>query len=703
MKKLITLGFLIVAASTVKADPTVSIVSHSTFTVQRATISVPLGRIDTLYTTSVLPSSGGITMTISSATIGDLGVGLLQATNTFVNVKARPFYAKGDGTTSDLNAIQNAINFVNGNGGGIVYFPAGVYITTAAIIAKSTVTLQGAGKYSSFLSLPQSNINPMNYSMIENSGNLSKFGIRDMGLQGNRALQTTSFTNGANDGFAVGFINAGKMNDIWFDNLYVLEFGATGAAKNTGGGGILIVPTGADTRCTNIYMLNSVFGNNDKVSGFYFDPSEGTIAGGRNVFVLNNSFLGGGNNDTVYVLGGYGATAASYVANVHIDGNLFYNTENVDTSIEINGVGGFTIDHNIFHYTTTGVGNTCLIRSDVSNGSFSNNSIMSESTDTTKPSVALLAFNNGEHQDNIVLNGNVFQTSTGTTVGLIKILKGSRRVTVSNNIFMSSGTTSSHGLDVGEATDVQILGNTFNNIASPIVISAGTAPSTARITIKNNKFDNCGGSGTGHIATTGGTIALTDLQIEGNTVTNPKSTAGGAVFASISASANTQNTLQWNQVYGSLTVTDTPTKFQYIWNNIGYDLLQNSNVARSSPHTMVANVATSISTITVTAGDYLITGACGWRTAANTTEILCGINTTANAFAGGDAFANFGNTGTGTIIDDVALLAGAKDVTVSLPGSRLSTSTTQTFYLISQSDAANNTYGFIDAIPIGNH
>lgn len=48
-----------------------------------------------------------------------------------INVKT--FGAKGDGATDDTTAIQAAIDFV-GTTGGVVYFPAGVYKTTASLI-----------------------------------------------------------------------------------------------------------------------------------------------------------------------------------------------------------------------------------------------------------------------------------------------------------------------------------------------------------------------------------------------------------------------------------------------------------------------------------------------------------------------------------------------------------------------------------------
>lgn len=53
--------------------------------------------------------------------------------------------AKGDGATDDTAAIQAAMTFLNGRGGGTVYFPAGTYKVTASITLPDRVTIEGVG------------------------------------------------------------------------------------------------------------------------------------------------------------------------------------------------------------------------------------------------------------------------------------------------------------------------------------------------------------------------------------------------------------------------------------------------------------------------------------------------------------------------------------------------------------------------------
>jgi hypothetical protein len=58
-----------------------------------------------------------------------------------VTVTDAPYGAKGDGLTNDRAAIQNAIDFVNSQGGGMVNLPAGFEFLTGDVEIKSRVTL----------------------------------------------------------------------------------------------------------------------------------------------------------------------------------------------------------------------------------------------------------------------------------------------------------------------------------------------------------------------------------------------------------------------------------------------------------------------------------------------------------------------------------------------------------------------------------
>lgn len=75
--------------------------------------------------------------------------------NFILNVKYPPTgvpKAKGDGTTNDHDSIQGCIDYAAGLGGGVVYLPAGKYLTSSLVL-KPGVTLLGFGRYATSLNL----------------------------------------------------------------------------------------------------------------------------------------------------------------------------------------------------------------------------------------------------------------------------------------------------------------------------------------------------------------------------------------------------------------------------------------------------------------------------------------------------------------------------------------------------------------------
>jgi len=70
------------------------------------------------------------------------------------NVKS--YGAKGEGTTDDSTAIQDAINAANTAGGGVVFLPVGTYQINTSLNLKTKVILMGSG-YASKLQCTGSN------------------------------------------------------------------------------------------------------------------------------------------------------------------------------------------------------------------------------------------------------------------------------------------------------------------------------------------------------------------------------------------------------------------------------------------------------------------------------------------------------------------------------------------------------------------
>jgi hypothetical protein len=95
--------------------------------------------LDTSDTTSV--DNGGTVIVGSDA--GRWKLIATQATS------VRQWGAKGDGVTDDSSAIQNAINYLAGIGGGELLFPKGKYVHATTLVFKNQISYRGAGKHNS--------------------------------------------------------------------------------------------------------------------------------------------------------------------------------------------------------------------------------------------------------------------------------------------------------------------------------------------------------------------------------------------------------------------------------------------------------------------------------------------------------------------------------------------------------------------------
>ena len=140
-------------------------------------------------------------------------VSFSMITGAVVNVK--DYGAKGDGTTNDTLAIQAAIDAcsTNGNGGGIVFVPSGIYLMCSrdyinssgttigrcCLIMRDGVTLQGEN-WGSQLKLDASQYSVGTYFRLIASDTVSPLvqaSIRDITINGNRS-NNPSITDGNN-------------------------------------------------------------------------------------------------------------------------------------------------------------------------------------------------------------------------------------------------------------------------------------------------------------------------------------------------------------------------------------------------------------------------------------------------------------------------------------------------------------------------
>jgi hypothetical protein len=119
-----------------------------------------------------------------------------------VNVK--DFGAVGDGVTEDTTAINAAITYVNGRGGGEVFFPAGTYLTGQVLI-KTKVKLAGESRTSTTIKAKAN----LDTDVIKVSSSQDYwYGMRDITVDGNKANQT-----GGTTGAGCRFTSAATMTN----------------------------------------------------------------------------------------------------------------------------------------------------------------------------------------------------------------------------------------------------------------------------------------------------------------------------------------------------------------------------------------------------------------------------------------------------------------------------------------------------------
>lgn len=138
----------------------------------------------------------------------------MQRGDIFTNVKDPAYGAKGDGTTVDTTAIQNAINAVATAGGGTVYLPAGTYVCSGLYLA-SKVTLAGAGMGATVMIMDPATV-PGTGSWVVRVANgstasASYVTVRDLTIDGNKAV----FTNPTAKmyGYYLGTATIGNVTD----------------------------------------------------------------------------------------------------------------------------------------------------------------------------------------------------------------------------------------------------------------------------------------------------------------------------------------------------------------------------------------------------------------------------------------------------------------------------------------------------------
>ena len=168
-----------------------------------------------------------LTQTSGDSRYIQTGGALTAADIPFINVKAAPYGATGNGTTDDTAAIQAALDAVP-TGGGHVYIPAGRYKISAMLsIKKDNTMVTGAGPGNSSNGSQQ----PAYGTVLQASGTLSGNPmLRAQVASGARPIYSITLRDFALDGMGTA-TGAGihyRSNRGLIDHVYLYRFGSHG-------------------------------------------------------------------------------------------------------------------------------------------------------------------------------------------------------------------------------------------------------------------------------------------------------------------------------------------------------------------------------------------------------------------------------------------------------------------------------------------
>lgn len=181
--------------------------------------------------------------------------------DTIINVKFPPegiTPAKGDGVTDDTSSIQACLDYANSQGGAVVFFPSGKYLTGTLSIKEETSIL-GADRYNTSVVLKGGGNTPLLQGAINQS-------IRNICLDGNMLNQVEE-----------NYLIDGTIDMAMFDNVILCDSAhcITADACNNSefcnvlckdiGDGVFITAAGNNNLLTNInaeYDINLTGNNN---------------------------------------------------------------------------------------------------------------------------------------------------------------------------------------------------------------------------------------------------------------------------------------------------------------------------------------------------------------------------------------------------------------------------------------------------------
>lgn len=599
-----------------------------------------------------------------------------------INAKLSPYNAVGNGIADDTAALQAAANAALG---GLLILPAGTYLISSAISISNSITVVGAGREITKIQLGSTTQNGFNVAS-DGAVHFRDFQIIGAGLgaaTSGAGIRVNGATSGVTSNPHSTFLNLGFVF-----NWHGIEIISAFAERISGcqffgilDAGIIKQDITFPDSGDGVISENFLTGNSASAT---LDGIRHLTGGGMHI--INNSFIELG-----------AAYRMLWDANSG-SSQIFLHGNTIDQSMQ---VGGFVFDR-------TGSGSVFGIS--IKNNFFDVN--------TASPSIWFKT-NNANVFSQVTISGNTHLVITGGTG--IKI-DGGVNYSIVGEQFVANSTGTGIATGNATATSIFIGKNHFNGIATPFAINTITQilgadyiadgainlPSLAFFNSPNTGFyqpapDQVGITISG---TQRGLFSASGLTLANGTILTP---GGVSIFFS-SGSGNVNPSTDLTTTFGTASFrwlqVNTPT----VINSTGVAVsgtntndnaaagfigeYVSSTLASGSSVSLATGVTSNVTSISLTAGDWDVTGTVSYTFGATTsyTNLIGGVSSTS---------ATLGPQGNQFDYETAANVpTAAADSTWGVPIVRFSLSGTTTIFLVTQATFTVSTlkaYGIIRA------
>jgi hypothetical protein len=369
-------------------------------------------------------------------------------------VSVTDYGADPTGATDSTGAIQDAIDYVGGSGGGVVYFPTGDYKISTVTVQHERVTLLG---------------------------------------QGDSSIIINSLTaNGIEVGTSAAITSLVVIDGLRFDR----------ATKSTNGAAIKMIRTGYST-IKNCVFKNSRFGvevkthndsltiqNNTFLEGTYFGVLENNLnETWANDLTIRGNFFWHVEEAAVYMSAdgvGVASVGDTYIEDNVIVGSPAFGPLQTQYAIKIEGAGTYNTNISIQRNTFEGCALQTVYLTDLNRCRIEGNYFSGTGVNDVG-----LYWDGGF--GNSIISGNIFVGYNNQAAKFIS----TAAITVTGNHFTSNVTLAGNiaELEFTNCSDVQVTGNYFYSSSSQYAIEFLQAAGTSNnLTVVGNSFAKFSGN-----------------------------------------------------------------------------------------------------------------------------------------------------------------------------------------------------------------